>query len=170
MPQDLVIDSVSFALRKSSLDGSLGLLDMARLASASVSLEGDIVHYSLRGDCGSENEPMLFLSLRGTLVLQCQRCLQPMVMHLDVDSVFELRDGLADDVLLQDDLEDDSRDYLPASRALDLVSLIEDEALLALPLAPKHAACGRMGLRHNTEAASPFGVLLGFKGRSGMTH
>ena len=91
-------------------------------------------------------------------------------MDLDVDATYELRDGLDDDVLLQEDLEDDSRDYLSASRSMDLVSLIEDEVLLALPPVPRHVNCAAPEMRHDPEAASPFGVLFQLKGQSGKTH
>jgi uncharacterized protein len=170
MSQRLVIDSRFFSKNKLSLEGGLGLSDLARLASSVVSFEGDVVRYSLRGDCGAQNEPLLLLVLRGSLTLQCQRCLQPMSMRLDVDATFELRDDVTDDVLLQDDLDDDSRDYLSASRKMDLISLIEDEVLLALPLVPKHDVCSGIDLRHKQEAASPFGGLLSIKGPSGKTH
>lgn len=170
MSQHLVIDSVPFAMQGSSLEGDLKLSGLSRLAGELVDSEGRLLHYSLRGGCGSRNEPLLYLQVTGELVLRCQRCLQPLTTNLDVDATFELREGLDDDELLQEDLEDDSRDYLAASRSMDLVSLIEDEVLLALPPAPRHASCATPEMRHDPEAASPFGVLFQLKGQSGKTH
>lgn len=170
MSQHLVIDSIPFALQRSSLEGALKLSELSRLAGEVVGGKEGVVHYSLRGGCGDQNEPLLHLQLSGKLELRCQRCLQPVSINLDVDATFELRDSLDDDVLLQEDLEDDSRDYLSASRSMDLVSLIEDEALLALPPVPRHESCATPEMRHDPEAASPFGMLRNLKGQSGKTH
>jgi len=170
MSQHLVIDNVQFALQKSGLEGMLELSVLPRLGQEVMAKADCMVCYSLSGNCGEQGEPLLVLRLSGDLVLKCQRCLQPMHFCLDVETTFGLRDGLNDNVLLQEDLEDDSRDYLPASRSMDLVALIEDEALLALPPVPRHEACDFPDMRHDPEAASPFGVLLKFKGQSGKTH
>lgn len=170
MSQPLVIDSIPFALQGSSLEGDLDLSVLTRLADEGVEMDGGLLHYSLHGGCGSRSEPLLFLRVSGALVLRCQRCLQPLRMDLGIDATFELREGLDDDVLLQEDLEDDSRDFLSASRSMDLVSLIEDEVLLALPPVPRHANCATPEMRHDPEAASPFGVLFQLKGQSGKTH
>ena len=170
MSQHMVIDSVQFADQRGSLEGNLTLSQLSRLAADVISLDEESLHYSLQGDRGDRDELLLYLKLSGKLVLRCQRCLQPLRVHLDVDVCFELRDGLDDDVLLQEDLEDDTRDYLPASRSMDLVSLIEDEAILALPPVPRHADCAVPEMRHDPEAASPFGMLLGLKGQTGKTH
>lgn len=170
MSQHLTIDSVQFALQGASLEGDLALSAMPRLASEVVENTGDLITYSLHGGCGAKGESLLFLRLSGELALRCQRCLQPLKFTLDVDATFELRDSLDDNVLLQEDLEDDSRDYLSASRSLNVVLLIEDEALLALPPVPRHDACDPPEMRHDPEAASPFGLLLQMKGHSGTTH
>lgn len=170
MSQRMTIDSIPFAHQKSFLKGDLDLSALSRLAREVVSIEEGSIHFLLRGDCGSKDEPLLVLELQGKLVLNCQRCLQPMTLKLDVHTAFELRDGLADHELLQEDLEDDSRDYLSASRSLDVIALIEDEALLSLPLVPRHAACGSIDVPHILETASQFGVLLELKGLSGKAH
>jgi uncharacterized protein len=40
-----------------------------------------------------------------------------------------------------DDLADDSADAIEAEKALAVLSLIEEEVLLALPIAPRHEQC-----------------------------
>ena len=170
MSQHLTIDSIEFAVQGASLEGELALSSMPRLASEVVEKTDNAVRYSLLGGCGSRGESLLFLRLNGELVLRCQRCLQPLKFILDVDATFELRDSLDDNVLLQEDLEDDSRDYLSASRSMDLVLLIEDEALLALPPVPRHDVCATPSMQHDPEAASPFGLLLQMKDLSEKTH
>ena len=169
MPQALVIDNVQFASQGMTLEGDLDLSELLRLAGEVLDRKGAF-HYALSGKSGSRSELLLHLQLFGELTLRCQRCLQPLRVALDVDTTFELRDALDDDVLLQEDLEDDSRDYLSASRSMDLLSLIEDEVLLALPSAPRHESCAIPETRHDPEAASPFGMLQKLKGQTGKTH
>jgi uncharacterized protein len=63
-------------------------------------------------------------------------------------------------------LADDTIDVIVGSKAMNMIELIEDEALLAMPLAPKHDVCpertavdGLMG----SKKPSPFDVLKGLK-------
>jgi uncharacterized protein len=62
-------------------------------------------------------------------------------------------------------LEDESVDVIVASRAFNIFELIEDEALLALPLAPRHPQCEDVHLPSLSldEEASPFSSLRGVK-------
>lgn len=74
--------------------------------------------------------------VQGCLCLRCQRCLQPLRWAFDFDLVLRLVRSEADEKRLLDHcepllLEDD---WLP------LHQLIEDEILLALPMAPAHPA------------------------------
>jgi uncharacterized protein len=52
----------------------------------------------------------------GVLSLCCQRCLEPLEYPLELRSLLEFVDSDSD--LTQEDLEDDSRDFLPARRSL----------------------------------------------------
>jgi uncharacterized protein len=68
-------------------------------------------------------------------------------------------------------------DEIVASAAQDVAALIEDEVLLALPLAPRHEHCqiasgvaggvgGKTGGRDTVGRESPFGVLARLKDRA----
>ena len=45
----------------------------------------------------------------------------------------------------EEELEDDTRDFLPVAGELDVAELVEDEILLAVPVAPRHEKCGLPG-------------------------
>ena len=62
-------------------------------------------------------------------------------------------------------LEDDTRDFLPVERELDVVEVVEDEILLALPVAPRHEKCGLPGAADAGERINPFAKLAGLKGK-----
>ena len=106
---------------------------------------------------------MLHLEVSGVIPLACQRCLEAIPFDLDVDSLLELVPAGAE--LSQDELEDDTRDFLPVERELDVVELVEDEILLALPVAPRHEKCGLPGAADAGERINPFAKLSGLKGK-----
>ncbi len=73
-------------------------------------------------------------------------------------------------------LEDDEIDVVVGSKTFNVMDLIEDEALLAIPQSPKHAVCPDLPLASaDTTAAidaevgkkaSPFAVLKKINGRT----
>jgi uncharacterized protein len=61
-------------------------------------------------------------------------------------------------------LDDDRIDVIVGSKAMDLLMLVEDEALLSLPLSPRHAVCpGPVQEVQKEKAESPFSVLKNLK-------
>ena len=79
----------------------------------------------------------LRVKIRTALHLECQRCLEGFWQKIDISAQFVLLeshqevedfpiDNFVEDALLQSD-------------TFDLIALIEDEVLLALPLVPKHS-------------------------------
>lgn len=91
-------------------------------------------------DDGSEAEqPYLRLAVHGSAWLECQRCLAPYAQAFDVDATYRL---VATEAEAEEyPLDDDETDVIVGSRQFDLVDLIEEELLLALPLVPKHEVC-----------------------------
>ena len=169
MSQQLVVDGLAFAQQGKAMTGKVPLQRLARLLDQLESSEG-AVEFALTGRTGAKGEPLLELVVRGVVPLRCQRCLGRIDQALDLRQVFELRDEADDDLLAQEDLEDDSRDFIAASRSLDVVSLIEDEVLLGLPLVARHEQCSLPESARNPEAASPFGVLRSLSKPTGKTH
>jgi uncharacterized protein len=63
-------------------------------------------------------------------------------------------------------LDDDEADVIVGSRTFDLITQIEDELLLALPVSPRHAVCPEAILPEDVEPEkepSPFAVLANLK-------
>ncbi|TWG85475.1 uncharacterized protein L602_002500000760 [Cupriavidus gilardii J11] len=120
------------------------------------------------------------LSVQGRMWLDCQRCLQVYAEPISTSTRFEIvaTEAEADAA----PMDDDDIDVIAGSRRFDLLALIEDEILLALPVAPKHAVCpavhdslvtGNDGSVEADEAAepeeekrpSPFAALASLKTR-----
>lgn len=160
MSQQIVIDSNAFARECRVLEGSLDLADLPRMADLLLARDGRL-DYRLEGGLGAQGKPQLRLLIAGGLPLQCQRCLERVDCILEVDSLLELINDEAD--LTEEDLEDDSRDFIVADKALDVVALIEDEVILALPPVPQHEDCSLPEGGQGSAKVSPFSVLAALK-------
>ena len=157
-----ISDAFAFARDGRVLEGTLAISKLDRLHDLLVGQDGEVA-YRLRGFKGDSGEPMLHLEVSGLLPLACQRCLEAVPFDLEVDSLLELVPAGAE--LSQDELEDDTRDFLPVERELDVVELVEDEILLALPVAPRHEKCGLPGAADAGERINPFAKLSGLQGK-----
>jgi uncharacterized protein len=91
-------------------------------------------------DDGTEGpQPYLRLAVHGSAWLECQRCLSPYQQAFDVDAVYRIVNTEAE--AEEFPLDEDEVDVIVGSRQFDLIDLIEEELLLALPLVPKHDVC-----------------------------
>lgn len=157
-----ISDAFAFARDGRVLEGTLAVAELERLHDLLAEVTGEVT-FRLQGFKGESGEPMLHLVVSGLVPLACQRCLEPVPCDLDVDTLLELVPEGAD--LSQDELEDDTRDFLPVVRELDVAELVEDEILLALPVAPRHEKCGLPGAADAGERINPFAALSGLKGK-----
>lgn len=102
------------------------------------------VHWSARGERRAvpAGVPQTWLHLKAsTLVrLTCQRCLQPLDEALTAERSFRF---VADEAEAerQDEVSEEDVLAMPPRGRLDLLPLVEDELILALPLVPRHAHC-----------------------------
>lgn len=119
--------------------------------------------------------PELWLHLRAhaTLERTCQRCLQGVALHLSVDRSFRMVASEQEAQALDNELEDD---VLVLTRPFNLIELVEDEVLLALPLVPRHEACPQplqapratgdaTSVDATSDTAHPFAALAALKQR-----
>jgi len=95
-------------------------------------------HGESRAVTGSANQIRLHLHVETRVTLTCQRCLQRMDEALEVERSFLFEPNEDEAARLDEESEED---VLVLPRQLDLIELIEDELILALPLVPRHAAC-----------------------------
>lgn len=137
------LDVEAFAERAGELADALPMTELARLVE---SLHAEVAPASLepvtwqasgerRERRGGEAQHWLHLRARTAVPLTCQRCLQAVVVPLEVDCRYRF---VADEAAAAEADIDAEEDLLPTTRSLDLPTLIEDELLMALPLVPRH--------------------------------
>jgi uncharacterized protein len=95
----------------------------------------------LRSQRGGAKQTWLNLEVKTNLVMQCQRCLEPVDIAVDIAPWFRIVADEATAAALDAEIED--VDVLAADGPLDLLTLIEDEILLSLPAVPMHETCPR---------------------------
>ena len=157
-----ISDSFAFARDGRVLEGTLPVARLERLHDLLTEVTGEI-NFRLQGFKSEHGELMLHLTVSGVIPLACQRCLKAIPFNLDVDNLLEIVPEGSD--MSQDELEDDTRDFLPVAGELNLAELVEDEILLSLPVAPRHEKCGLPGAADAGERIHPFAVLAGLKGK-----
>ena len=156
-------NAFTFARDGRVLEGALPVTELGRLHDLLAEVRGEIV-FRLSGFLDERQRPVLRLEVSGSLPLACQRCLEVVHHELAVDGLLQLVSPEAD--LSQDELEDDTRDFLPLAGELKVAELIEDEILLALPVAPRHEKCGLPGATKSGERDNPFAALAALKGKA----
>lgn len=138
------LDVEAFARAAGSLAGEVSLRDFSRLGEllmAGTDLAGHVMwraEGAWRRDRAGRERAQLRLLAETEVPMQCQRCLAPLHQPLAVDRPFAF--AASEDEAAQLD-EDCDEDMLVLSRSFDLIDLLEDELLLALPLVPRHDSC-----------------------------
>ena len=115
--------------------------------------------------------PAIHLQVQANVPLTCQRCMEAVHTPIDVDRHFIFVPDEATAAAMDDDSEDD---VLEMSADFNLLGLIEDEVLMALPLVPRHDVCPTGVIQSAQtddfndvaeEKPNPFAALAALKGQ-----
>jgi uncharacterized protein len=131
------------------LDGQLSWEQLPRLAASPSVLPPapptDAVAWQAQGhfDHPVGRRPVIRVTMRltGEVPMTCQRCLTPVRLAVSLERRFRFVADEAEAERL--DGESDDEDVLSLDGRFDLLALVEDELILALPLVPRHARCPR---------------------------
>jgi uncharacterized protein len=161
---DLIIHNVEFAQSQQTLAGEIDAAKCERLAETlmpsgetlSSNKVAAHISFKLTGAAKQLRNPSLHLHIEAKLPVACQRCLAEMLVHLNLDFDYII----CQEMPLETD-ENDDTDWLEAAPNMNLQELIEDELLLAMPIAPMHDAnCSKQNMQSG-EKPNPFAALKG---------
>ena len=174
------IEPFKWAEQGFTWSGSLPLSRFARIAREAV---GSVEHQPVSIDCKLSLDAYLRMvwldaTLSTEVPLQCQRCLDVVTIPLnntlrlaliDDESLIERLDEDADFIVLGES-EGTTKGDFSAPAVMDLLSLLEDELLLLMPLSPKHDACEHkhrpaVQVVEAEKKDNPFEVLASLKGK-----
>lgn len=146
MPKTLQVHRVNmqvFAQEGAPYEGVSLLQNMERLRQETLGLRPDLaVHWhassELRPGPSGEDQIWLHLTANTAVPLACQRCMAALDVNLMVDQWF--RFVATEDIAMAED-DQSEEDLLVMEPYLDLLALLEDELLMAVPLVPMHEEC-----------------------------
>lgn len=147
-----------------TIEGDYPLVKMGRLSEILVSNEGDV---AVKLEFGrSAGFACLKAKVSAKLLVQCQRCLKPIETEVAGDFKFALVKSEEEFELLPEEFEP----YLLEGEEQSIISLIEDELLLSLPMVTVHEnACSdfmtsqEKAIEAAKEAKHPFAALKALK-------
>lgn len=130
------------------MEGRVALIQLARLAGTLADTAGELA-YSIEGWVDTQGRPGAHLGLTADLVFVCQRCGENMAWRLERQADFRFVRTEAE--LEEVPLDDDGLEAIVASHTTDVLAWIEDEAILSLPLIPRHSMCQARWEEHGTD-------------------
>ena len=176
-----VVDAFDFARRGQVVEGAFSIHRLQRLLEglaeqplgevtelATAPAGPGAVRYVIQGRRTKDDKSQLVVQVQANLVLECQRCLGPLILPIDRTTVFELvrrESDLSDDEPDEDDF--DAPEQIVGSPKFDLAELLEDELILEVPYVPRHTQCPDTAdldaqadeVAGREEPPSPFAVL-----------
>lgn len=158
MSHQPVIDGLDFARTGAKLQGALPVADFPRLRDALRTDEGTL-HYELRGVPQEQGHPAISLKVDGALQFSCQRCLGALEYPMHIEVLLQLAATQAE--AEAEPLQAEGPELVVAGRQMPVRDLVEDELLLAIPLAPRHERCAGREPQAARDAQSPFAGLRG---------
>ncbi len=160
---------MAMSRRRERIAGELRLASAPRLAALLRDAAGSLL-FEFEASFDAQGRPGATLTVRGTLPLTCDLCAAPLAQRLDEHRryFFVASEQQAGAVPID---PDEAAEPLAAGHALDLVALVEDEAILAVPISPRHPQCqARIAVAATpaeppAEGGSPFAALAQLRPR-----
>ncbi|MGZ8271593.1 MAG: YceD family protein [Methylophilus sp.] len=152
----LTVNNLDFAKNQRHLVSKLEVVALKRIEEfLELTDTSDFyVHFELTGDNHTYSHPGLRLKIDAKLPMRCQRCLNVMSVPINLNFDYVLT---SEDSVDLDEIDD--VDWLEPSVSMDLQELIEDELLIALPIAPMHQDVCKQLNTESGEKVNPFAVL-----------
>ncbi|OIR17725.1 hypothetical protein GALL_19470 [mine drainage metagenome] len=164
----LIIDNLAFAKKNERIEGVLSVADCPRLfellqsnfadEAIKVGRDAVVINYILQGSVDAVDQHYLRLMISAKLLTICQRCLSEMPISLKLSYNYLIGESEANDVEVVD-IDSDDVDLQEASQVMDVFKLIEDEVIMAMPIAPIHDEDCGAGVMQSGEKPNPFAVL-----------
>jgi uncharacterized protein len=152
-----IFDGFDFVSAGGKQRGTMPFGEFPRLHDLLASPDGTVA-YEMQGLRDARGRACLRLRVHGTMQLRCQRCLEAMHFEVSEDALLVL--AATQEEIDADPTDASAPDRVLAGKEMVLRDLVEDELILALPFAPRHAACepGAPGVRKDGKV-SPFSGL-----------
>jgi uncharacterized protein len=168
-----------FASEAASLTQVTALEVLERLCESTQGrVAGLQVQWHMQGELrtpryGAKPQAWLHLQASALVPMTCQRCLSEAHIALEIAQSYRF---VATEAQALEEDEDSEEDVLVLSRDFDVLELLEDELIMALPAIPKHEECPLAPSFEAVDAdfsvdetskPNPFAMLQKLKGKGG---
>lgn len=150
------IDGPQFARDRGMTTGTLNIAVLPRLAASGC--EAASIRYRVSGGVNAQGRSCLAVEASGVARLTCQRCLGAFEFPIELAVELELAESEGAIATADDDV-----DRVLATKAMEVGALVEDEVLLALPMAPMHERCEQNVARGDADRSAPFAALAALR-------
>ncbi len=164
MTEELLIHPERITEKPMVFEGYVDLDDFPRLQDALANREAKL-HYTVAARLDRQRRKVVSCIIEGFVFLTCQTTLEAFRHAVSIDDRLVLVDDEAQLPPIEE--ESDAEDYLVADEPLDVLDLVEDAVLLALPMVPRKPGlevAGPAGAAKDP-GESPFAALASLKKR-----
>ena len=142
-PQAHRVNMQVFAQEGKTYEGTTLLQNLERVRQETLGLSADLMvnwqaHSEMRPAPSGDDQIWLHLTASTVVPLACQRCMGVVDVVLTVDQWY--RFVATEDIAMAED-DQSEEDLLVMEPHFDLLALLEDELLMAIPLVPMHEQC-----------------------------
>ena len=134
MSAHFAIDPLDFVRNTSALYGKIAVAKLVRLQNSLFNNQNEL-EYTIAGALDRDDRPIIQVTVKGIINLQCQRCLGELEYALNLLACLLVVRN--EDELLHLD-KDLSVEGVLAVPDVNILTLIEDEIILSLPISPRH--------------------------------
>ena len=160
MPDEQVIHPERISERPEVFEGTADLDDLPGLED-SVAQEDMEVRYTVTARLDGQRRKVVSCIIEGFVFLTCQTSLEAFRHEISV------RDQLvlvgSEEMLPPIEEEDESEDYRVADGPIDVLDLVEEAVLLALPMVPRKPGIAAAEKPSGAQRESPFAALAALK-------
>ena len=165
MTEELLIHPERISERPTVFEGTVDIEEFPRLEESLATPETDL-RYTVTARLDKQRRAVVSCIIEGFVFLTCQSSLEAFRHAISIDERLVLVDN--ESSLPPFEEESDAEDYLVVDGPVDVLDLVEDAILLALPMIPRKPGIGdeAVSLRDEEVRDSPFAALASLKKRT----
>jgi len=156
--RNLLIDPARLSEKAIVLEETVPVAEFARLGESLANDAGEL-HYRVSAGLDRQRRKVVSCIIEGFVFLTCQSSLEAFRHEVSVNDELVLVDRESE--LPPFEEESDAEDYMVADGPIDVLDLVEEAVLLALPMVPRKPGleAGEAGKPVTAPAESPFAAL-----------